>query len=160
VNKKTASRALTRESRRERRRMARRLKPTRGPEHEAGVASPGGMARRIRSARIEIDAIDRAIVRQLAIRAGVVAKITRIRGAERRDPKREREVVRNAVRFNRRTARKYLVGYPDDLVADIFKVILKAGGAVQAEALALDKGVRARSGDGRPRRSRRSRRRS
>ncbi|HTO89468.1 MAG TPA: chorismate mutase [Thermoanaerobaculia bacterium] len=134
------------------------MRPSRGPEDEAEVASPDEMASRIDRARLEIDAIDRAIVRQLAIRAGVVAKIARIRGAERRDPKREREVVRNAVRFNRRTARKYRFGYPDGLVADIFKVILKAGGAVQAEALALEKGIRARSGDGRPRRVRRRRR--
>ncbi len=134
--------------------MARRVRPTGGPDDVTEVVAPDEMARRIRNARLEIDAIDRAIVQQLAIRAGVVAQITRIRGAERRDPKREREVVRNAVRFNRRTARKCRVGYPDRLVADIFKVILNAGGAVQAKALAPGEGVRARSGDGRSRRSR------
>jgi chorismate mutase len=151
----TASKAPTREGR-GRRRMAQRVRPGGGPDDARGVVSPDEMARRIRNARLEIDAIDRAIVRQLAIRAGVVARITGIRGAQRRDPKREREVIRNAVRFNRRTARKYRIRYPDRLVADIFKVILRAGGAVQAGALAPLEGVRARSGDGRLRRSRRS----
>jgi chorismate mutase len=98
------------------------------------------VAKRIRNARLEIDTIDRAIVRQLAFRASVVAKISRIRGVERRDPKREREVIRNAVRLNGRMTRKYGVGYPDRSVAYIFKVIIEAGGAVQAEVFAPDDG--------------------
>ena len=102
------------------------------------VVPPDEMARRIKKARLRIDAIDRAIVRQLAFRASVVAEISRIRGVQRRDAKREREIVRNAVRLNRRTTRKYRVGYSDRSVADIYKVIFEAGGAVQAEALAPD----------------------
>jgi chorismate mutase len=89
-------------------------------------------AARIRKARLRIDAIDRAVVRLLAFRASVVAEISRVRGAQRRDPKREREVIRNALRLNGRMTRKLGVGYPDRLVADIFKVIIEAGGAVRA----------------------------
>jgi len=89
-------------------------------------------AARIRKARLRIDAIDRAVVRLLAFRASVVAEISRAREAQRRDPKREREVIRNALRLNRQMARQLGVGYPDRLVADVFKVIIEAGGAVQA----------------------------
>ena len=99
-------------------------------------ARPAETAKKIREARLEIDAIDRAIVRQLARRAKVVAEISRIRGAARRDPKREREVQRNAERLHRATARQSGVGYPDRAVGEIFRVILEAGGAVQAEATA------------------------
>lgn len=117
------------------------------------AVSPGETERRIRHARLEIDAIDRTIVRQLARRAGVVAKISRIRGAARKDPKREREVVRNAVRLNRRAARESGIGYPNRSVADIFRVILEAGGAVQAEAASGRSGRRRRAGGGRVRAS-------
>lgn len=89
-------------------------------------------AARIRKARLRIDAIDRAVVELLAFRASVVAEISRVRGAQRRDPKREREVIRNALRLNGRMTRKLGVGYPDRLVADIFKAIIEAGGAVRA----------------------------
>ena len=97
-------------------------------------------AGRIRDARLQIDAIDRAIVRQLALRAGVVAEISRIRGGQRRDPQREREVIRNAVRLNRRMTRKYGSGYPDRSVERIFKVLIEAGGAIQAGPLDPDNG--------------------
>jgi chorismate mutase len=100
VSKKTASRAVTKDE----------------------------AAKKIRKARLEINAIDRAIVRQLAFRARIVAKISRIRGVGRRDPRREREVIRNAVRLNGRMTRNSGVGYPDRTIASIFKAILDAGG--------------------------------
>ncbi|MGE5276560.1 MAG: chorismate mutase [Acidobacteriota bacterium] len=115
-------------------------------------------ARKIRDARVEIDAIDRAIVRQLARRARVVAQISRIRGAARRDPKREREVVRNAVRLHRRTARESGVGYPDRAVGEVFRVLLEAGGAVQAEATSGRSRRPRRAGEGRGRASPKRRR--
>ena len=115
-------------------------------------------AKKIRGARRAIDAIDRTIVRQLARRARVVAEISRIRGAARRDPKREREVVRNAVRLHRATARKSGVGYPDRAVGEIFRVILEAGGAVQAEATSEPSGRPRRAGGGRDRASSKRRR--
>jgi chorismate mutase len=124
----------------------------------AASGRPARTAKEIRDARLEIDAIDRAIVRQLARRARVVAEISRLRGAARRDPKREREVVRNAVWLHRATARQSGIGYPDGAVEEIFRIVLEAGGAVQADATSGRSRLPRRAGGDRSRASSKRRR--